>query len=132
MAIKHSRQRTALLSLLRSVTNHPSAEWLYLNLKQEFPNISLATVYRNLNLLESTGELLRIDVGTGTDHYDGNPLLHYHFVCKTCSSILDVDVATNSETDRQVEALLGAHVDTHSMIFYGTCADCLKNGNKKS
>ncbi|MCX7714364.1 MAG: transcriptional repressor [Clostridia bacterium] len=123
--LKHSRQREALVKLLNSVTSHPSAEWLYTELKKEFPNISLATVYRNLNLLSQKGSILKLDVGTGTEHYDGDTKMHYHFVCTKCGAIIDINMPCIDYINSKVEDILNAKVSGHSLIFYGICKNCL-------
>lgn len=127
--LKYSRQREALINLLRSVTNHPSAEWLYAQLKKDFPNISLATVYRNLALLSETGDIMKIDVGSGCEHYDGNTQNHYHFYCNSCGNIYDVEMTYVSDIDRSAEKILNADIENHNLVFNGTCAKCksLKN-----
>lgn len=123
-AFKYSRQREALLSLLRNTKTHPTAEWLYMELKQEFPNISLATVYRNLNQLSAAGEIIRLDVGTGTEHFDATTENHYHFVCRRCSAVLDLDLPPMAQLDHAVEEHSGVRVETHSLLFYGLCKHC--------
>ena len=62
--MKYSKQREALLTLLRSTHSHPSADWLYENLRKEFPNISLGTVYRNLAVLADSGEIVKIQTSS--------------------------------------------------------------------
>ncbi|MBQ3053414.1 MAG: transcriptional repressor [Clostridia bacterium] len=122
--LKHSRQRDALLSLLQSVYSHPTAEWLYENLKMDFPNISLATVYRNLNLLCEQGMAMRVDVGDDKNHFDANTKNHYHFLCKGCRSVIDVSNEELSDVNLPVEEKFGFKVDTHSLVFFGLCDKC--------
>ena len=69
--MKYSKQREALLTLLRSTRSHPSADWLYENLRKEFPNISLGTVYRNLAQLAENGDILKISTSANKEHFDG-------------------------------------------------------------
>ena len=69
MATKHSKQRDALINVLRSTKMHPTADWLYAELRKEFPNISLGTVYRNLKMLSDDGSILKLDIG----------IIHFHF-----------------------------------------------------
>ena len=64
--IKYSRQRESIVNFLASRTDHPTAETIYQNIKKEFPNISLGTVYRNLSLLEEIGEIIKISTGVLT------------------------------------------------------------------
>lgn len=122
--LKYSRQREALLKLLCGVKNHPTAEWLYTQLKKDFPSISLATVYRNLALLSEIGEIMKIDVGNGREHYDGNTDNHYHFYCNCCGNIFDVNMDYVSCIDKAAESVLNADIENHSLVFNGTCAEC--------
>lgn len=122
--MKYSRQREALLTLLQSVRTHPTAEWLYTELKKEFPNISLATVYRNLNLLAETGEIIRLDVGTGTEHFDATAKTHYHFICRQCHAVSDLEIPVMTELNQAAEKNNPIHVENHSLLFYGVCENC--------
>lgn len=78
--LKYSRQRESIKEYLSSTYEHPTADTVYLNVKQEFPNISLGTVYRNLNLLAEIGEAIKISTPNGGDRFDGRTIPHYHFV----------------------------------------------------
>ncbi len=121
---KHSRQRDAVLELLKSVTSHPTADWLYWELKKDLPDISLATVYRNLKLLVEDGTIIEIDVGDGQKHYDGNPHNHYHFFCKSCRKVIDIPHLLLEEMEDTV-GREGHKVDYHRVEFYGTCSECV-------
>ena len=87
---KTFRKRNAILHCLRSTTSHPSAEALYQLLQKEHPDISLATVYRNLALFKSQG--LAVSVGTvdGIERFDGNTEPHVHFICTGCGAVQDL------------------------------------------
>ena len=95
----YSRQRESIKKYLDSHFTHPTAETVYLDIKEEFPNISLGTVYRNLNLLADMGEILRISLGNGPDRYDGRTSPHYHFICSQCGQVLDMDIGPMPEID---------------------------------
>ena len=82
--IKYSRQRDSIKNFLENRYDHPTAETVYANIRQEYPNISLGTVYRNLALLSELGEIQKISTGIGPDRFDGNPRPHYHFFCRKC------------------------------------------------
>ncbi len=124
--MKYSKQREALLRLLKSTRSHPSADWLYTELRKEFPNISLGTVYRNLALLSDNGDILKITTGSNKEHFDGFTDKHYHFVCRQCDSIYDISLTNMEKLDEEVESALGAKVENHSMVFYGICSSCKK------
>ena len=85
----YSRQREAILSVLRSTDTHPTANWIYTKVRETIPNISLGTVYRNLLDLSNSGEIICIDVGDGSLHYDGDIFPHLHLCCKNCNSVTD-------------------------------------------
>ncbi len=129
--LKYSKQREALLTLLQSVTCHPDAEWLYNNLKNEYPKLSLATVYRNLGVLCAQGEAIKLDIGDGTVHYDATTTDHDHFFCKVCRSLSDLGTGDNSKLDRDLEREHGVTVDSHSFVFYGVCRECNKKRQNK-
>ena len=91
MALKYSRQRQVIFDFLMTRKDHPSAEVVYQNVRQEYPNISLGTVYRNLSLLADMGEIQRLRVGDGIDHFDADTSEHYHFVCSECGCVTDLN-----------------------------------------
>ena len=91
MNMKYSRQRAAILSFLQSRRDHPTAETVYTSMKEAFPNISLGTVYRNLNQLAEAGMIAKHSFGVlSIDHFDYNTSPHYHFVCKCCNAVIDL------------------------------------------
>lgn len=89
-ALKYSRQREAIKSFLMTRKDHPTADVVYHSLRADFPNISLGTVYRNLTLLADLGEIARLRLGDGVDHFDADTSRHYHFICSECGSVLDL------------------------------------------
>ncbi len=125
-ALKKSKQRDALLALLCGTACHPDALWLYGELQKQFPRVSLATVYRNLKLLTETGDIIKIDVGDGTEHYDAAAHTHYHFVCDRCHKIYDVRMTPVQELEDSAAEELDAEIRNHSLVFYGTCKSCRK------
>lgn len=76
--LKYSRQREAIKTFLAGRYDHPTAETVYLGIKEEFPNISLGTVYRNLSLLSDIGEIQKLSTGIGPDRFDGNQIGRAH------------------------------------------------------
>ena len=79
--LKYSRQRESIINCLKGRKDHPTADMIYASVREEYPKISLGTVYRNLSLLVDQGEILRFSCGEGQDHYDADTSQHYHFVC---------------------------------------------------
>lgn len=124
MTLKHSKQRDAIKSFLMTRKDHPTADVVYTNVREEFPNISLGTVYRNLTLLADIGEIARIRVGDGIDHFDATIEPHYHFVCTICGSVLDLEMDTLVSMNEIAEANFDGQVSGHVTYFYGTCPSC--------
>ena len=126
--LKTSRQRSAVLADLQSRYDHPTAEDVYMSVKDVIPTISLATVYRNLKLLESEGLILKIPTGE-SDRFDGHTHGHYHLTCLGCRKVLDLDIDPKVSLNALPRDFEGT-VTSHSLMFYGICPDC-KNSNKK-
>lgn len=125
-ALKYSRQRESIKDFLSTRCDHPTADVVFENIRQVYPNISLGTVYRNLSLLSSLGEIKRLTAGDGKDHYDGNITPHNHFICKECKRVIDIPtnpVDYRQEMSRQHKV---GQIDGHTTFFYGTCRDCIK------
>lgn len=122
---KYSRQREAIKNFLAARYDHPAAETIYMSIREEFPNISLGTVYRNLALLSEMGEIRKISIGSGPERYDGNTEPHYHFVCKCCGSVLDLGIREMEHIDILAGQNFGGEIEGHFAYFYGTCPVCV-------
>jgi Fur family peroxide stress response transcriptional regulator len=125
MAIKYSRQREAIKEYLMHTKDHPTADTIYMNIREEYPNISLGTVYRNLNLLVDTGEIIRISGMDGSDRYDGNIERHYHFLCRKCHRVLDLDMDSIEQINEIANRNFPGKVEGHVVHFYGVCDECM-------
>lgn len=125
-AMKYSRQREAIKEYLSQTKEHPTADIIYMNIKKRFPNISLGTVYRNLNLLVETGEIIKVDGMDGSDHFDMNTNPHYHFVCNDCGSIHDLEMKSIDYINDIANEGFSGKVEGHVTYFYGICGQCLK------
>lgn len=119
--IKHSRQRDAIISELCSRKDHPTAETLYLKLKEDFPNLSLGTVYRNLGLLCEDGSIIKISVD-GADRYDGNPSPHCHFLCRKCERMYDIP--NDSPFSKGFIESVQGEIENYALTLYGICDKC--------
>lgn len=128
-ALKYSRQREAIKNYLIGRTDHPTADMVYTSLREEFPNISLGTVYRNLSLLADIGEIQRIPTGSGADHYDAVVAQHQHFVCKNCHQVYDLEMENIDSIMEAASKNFAGRIETYLANFYGICEECLKNEN---
>ena len=124
MTLKYSRQRQAICDFLETRTDHPTAESVYVNVRNSFPNISLGTVYRNLALLTNMGEIRRLAVEGGADHYDGNLTPHSHFFCRSCGAILDLAPVDSRKLEQAAGAESGGVVEETTVWFSGLCSRC--------
>ena len=125
-SLKYSRQREAIKEFLAARTDHPTADTVYTNLREKFPNISLGTVYRNLTLLAEIGEILKISTGDGADRFDGHTSPHHHFICQECQCVMDLDM----ENIDSIMSIAGKNFDgkisSYVLLFQGVCEDCMK------
>lgn len=110
-------------------TDHPTAETIYENLRKEYPKISLGTVYRNLSLLTDIGEIQTISTGIGPDRFDGNVLPHYHFICKHCGQVMDLNVQQLDHINLLAQHDFPGVIEGHRVFFYGSCAACIGRKN---
>lgn len=125
MAVKYSRQRQMIHSFLMSRKDHPTADVVYQNVRQEYPNISLGTVYRNLTLLSDRGEIQRLQVGDGVDHFDADTSRHCHFVCTDCGCVTDLQLDCMDEMFAEARKNFDGRIEKQSTYFYGLCHGCL-------
>lgn len=126
MVRKFSRQRESIKRNLLERRDHPTADMVFADIRKEYPNVSLGTVYRNLSLLAEEGEILKLKSLNGADHFDGNKLPHHHFICKHCGGIQDVFLADKdsslfpSELTEQIQGT----VTECTITFTGICKNC--------
>ena len=122
---KNFKKRTAILSFLRQTKDHPSAEMVYNHLKQEIPDLSLGTVYRNLSMFKAQGEIISVGTVNGVERFDGNVEPHVHFVCNSCEAVIDLpQIHVPEELNRQVMEATGGTVDMCNLSFTGYCKEC--------
>jgi len=121
---RQSKQREAILRCLRSVASHPTAEWIFDRVRQEMPNISLGTVYRNLRRLKQEGLIMELDLSGYEGRYDANPENHYHFRCDRCGRVFDIVEPVDRTIDERVAKKTGFKISHHVLEFRGLCRDC--------
>ena len=118
---RKSKQKATILDIMKHTDSHPTVDWVYQRVKQEIPNISLGTVYRDLKLLKQEGEIAEVGSGDTVSRFDGNTQNHYHFRCQQCGRIFDVDEPVNAEIDKRVAQRMNCKVSYHKLGFYGLC-----------
>ena len=122
--IKYSRQRESIKSFLLTCEGHPTADTIYENLRKNFPNISLGTVYRNLALLEKIGSVNKISSSNGADRYDGNVSLHNHFTCKKCQNLVNLKMENIDHIKEVAAKNFDGEIEGYTAHFYGLCDQC--------
>jgi len=124
----YSQKREAILAKIRSTKSHPTAEWVYQELKGEYPDLSLGTVYRNIGVFKEDGIICSVGTVAGQERFDGNVEPHGHFVCRTCRAVIDVDAPTEHlEMESYLEKSEGFRVNRVDLTAYGTCKACLEH-----
>lgn len=123
-ALNKSKQRDAIISFLLPRKDHPTADVIYNGIKEDFPNISLGTVYRNLSLLSELNIISRIDCGDESEHFDGNPLPHNHFICTDCKSVIDLEMDNIDFINTLAGKNFDGEIKGHNIYFYGLCNKC--------
>ncbi len=124
--MKFSKQRLLIYNAVRENRIHPTADDVYTILKPENPNLSLGTVYRNLNNLAESGDLLKIHLANGGDRYDADIEDHFHFVCNDCQNVFDLELPQISAVLSEVAKEHEFEVSGHQLIFNGRCKKCKK------
>ena len=123
--LKYSRQRESIKASLMSRKDHPTADAVYASIREEFPNISLGTVYRNLSLLSETGQILKLNMRDSADRFDGRITPHDHFVCERCHCVEDIFLDDNEEITIAAQKKFDGKIRSHTTTFYGICKKCL-------
>lgn len=124
--LKRSKQRESIKEFLASRKDHPTADTVYMNIREIYPNISLGTVYRNLALLSDLGEIVKITTGDGPDRFDGNTEPHNHFICRNCHSVLDLEMENIDHIMGTAGKNFEGSIDGYITHFFGVCGDCIK------
>lgn len=129
MTRRNSRQRTLVYQAVKDSHSHPSAEEVYLLVRQQLPDISLGTVYRNLNLLVEMGLLHRVCTGAGADRFDAVITAHPHLICSSCKGVFDLACQVERETEqlRQAFERSGTTIDELQVQAWGVCDRCKQN-----
>ena len=122
---KHFRKRDAILTYLRGTTAHPSAETVYADLKQQIPDLSLGTVYRNLSLFKQQGLIAGVATVKGVERFDGNADPHVHFICTDCGAVLDMpQLQVPQQLTENAAQQIGGTIQQCQLSFTGLCREC--------
>ena len=122
--MKYSRQRELVLNSVLWSNEHPTAEMIYENVRKEIPNISLGTVYRNLNQLVKHGMIRKVLLPGESDRFDKTLEHHNHVYCKKCHQLFDISSFNVEKINQTIERETGFQLLSHDIIFQGICKQC--------
>ncbi len=129
--MRRTEQRTVILEELRLCSNHPSADEVYLRVKERLPHISLGTVYRNLELMASQGMIRRLHTNCGQKRFDPIAEKHCHFRCMACGKIEDIPFAVDfPQLDPSHPWVQEREIQDARPEYFGFCPDCV-DGDRK-
>ena len=123
-SLRITKQRQVILEELRSVTSHPTADDMYDMVRRRLPNVSLGTVYRNLEILAESGVVQKIDIGGTKKRFDGNVEVHYHLRCVVCGRVDDVHFDTGVDLEALAAVMTDYSILRHRLEFIGICPNC--------
>jgi Fe2+ or Zn2+ uptake regulation protein len=121
---RETKQREAILRVLRNTRSHPTADWIYAEVKKEIPNISKGTVYRNLQVLQENGAVSELNLNGTVSRFEAKQESHYHFRCERCGRVSDMDQPVDRELDQKVAKRTRLKISYHQLEFRGICHDC--------
>ena len=125
---KVTPQRIAIYQVLYGQNEHPTAEMIYQSLRQDHPTMSLATVYKTMEIFEKIGLVKVLDIGDDSSRYDWDTHNHAHMRCSVCNRVDDLHDMNMEDTLAEVEALSHYKVTGQQITFEGICPDCLRKG----
>jgi Fur family ferric uptake transcriptional regulator len=123
-ARRRTIQRETILEELRKVTSHPTADELHQMVREKLPGISIATVYRNLEILADQGKVLKLDVAGKRRRFDGSAENHYHIRCSKCGRVDDVHMDLMHVLEESAAQSCGYKIQAHNVEFTGICPEC--------
>ena len=126
MNTRHTIQRDLLMTAIHKL-DHPTAEELYTYVKQLHPAISLATVYRNLSLLVSRGQIRKVLTNNSAVRFDKTLTEHFHIICRNCGKISDVHLNSPNHMITQLSGCNGYLVEAYDLLLRGLCPSCQKD-----
>jgi Fur family transcriptional regulator, ferric uptake regulator len=119
-----TKQRRLVREELSKMFSHPTADELHQRIRQRLSRISMATVYRNLEILCEEGLAKKMDT-SGQRRFDGNTTNHYHIRCCECGRVEDVDFEPMATLEAAIQKRSKYKVLSHGVEFLGVCPGCL-------
>ncbi len=123
--LRLTQQRRAICELLVESHEHPTAQMIYAQLQQDYPSLSLATVYNTLEALTNIGAINALGA-TGDDavHYDADTSPHVNLACTTCHRVIDLPSQYVNALENEVARNSGYQILGSRVLYYGLCPEC--------
>lgn len=125
-------QRRVILEEVRRMNTHPTADEIFQQVRKRLPRISLATVYRNLDVLSSLGLIRKLELGGAQRRFDGNVSPHYHIRCVGCGRVEDLGVESVEAIERSVEGRTRYRILGHHLEVVGLCPQCCEDEGQRN
>lgn len=129
--VRNTKQRRVILEELKAVRSHPTADEILKMARGRIPNVSLATVYRNLDELAGAGHIIQLKDGKGQKRFDATLDEHYHARCVKCGRLEDLALKPIMALESAKKRIRGYEILGHSLEYYGICSKCRKTSDKK-
>lgn len=123
---KVTPQRLAIYSMLAGTKTHPNAEMIFNELQPFYPTMSLATVYKTMDILAQMGLVQVLNAGEDSFRYDANTMSHPHIRCTECGCVDDLEGIDDTDFLAQVKKNTSYEVSGRQFYFYGVCPRCQK------
>ena len=121
---RKTKQREAILRVLRSTKSHPTADTIFEQVRKEIPNISFGTVYRHLRMMKKSGEIRELDLSGKPSHYNSDMREHYHLRCENCDRVFDLNQPVDITVSDTAGEEMGFKVTHPVLELRGLCKDC--------
>lgn len=126
MESRKTKQKSIIINNIINNKNHPTIKQLYLSIKEQYPSIGQATIYRTINNLYGNNQIKKIIDNDGIVHYDGDNSKHYHLKCRKCKKIVDIFDNIDDSFLKNIEENNSIKVENYNIIFEGLCKECCK------
>lgn len=127
--MRYSKQRESIFRTVVESCEHPTANMVYTSLKEDYPKLSLGTVYRDLNQLADAGRLKKIPLPDGSCRFDGTTGTHSHIICEDCGHVADVMGPPLKELETVIRRETDYTLTSYDLVMTGKCAKCYQSGN---
>ncbi len=124
--MRNTKQKQLILQIINNSINHLNAFEVYEEARKSMPNISLGTVYRNLNMLIEEKNARRLKAANGIDRFDNTKTQHHHFVCMKCGKYYDIFDKIELKNLKENYGI----IKNYEIQINGICNDCLKEEEK--